>query len=317
MGSPGNPSYQEQFGISSSPLGGTGVAQPSVAELELEAQKALARAMNPNAYAAQGNPSEWVAPNVEPEIERWKKLYGESENEKGQARRREAELTEAFNGLMTQFEALQAQTPPQQWQPQAPPQYGQMPYGQQQPFSNPFDSIKDDDYLDGKTFKNLVESTIAPALAFTAQQAQQSAQRSAALEQQLMAQVKASAGIDKIDEFRISSKNPWINRLPYGERISAIKALKAAETPFQQVTPQQAQAHTESQNRIVNKLTYIEGGNPNVPDATEAALEAAKQRDWAMAMQLPMDTGERAKALRAFATKYNMNFGQNPSDLAR
>jgi len=67
----------------------------------------------------------------------------------------------------------------------------------------------------------------------------------------------------------------------------------------------------------MNKITYIDGSNPNVPDQTEAAIEAAKQRDWAIAMQLPSDTGERAKAIRAFGAKYNINLGQHPSDLAR
>jgi len=314
MGPQGNPTYEQQFGQTTAPLGSVGVTQPSLAELEIQAQQALARAINPNAYIQQ-NPNEqpFSVPS-DNEVEKWKRLYGQSENEKGEARRREQELTEAFNGLMGQFEQLQANTQQRSWSPQMPPQnFGpQVPYGQTQ---NPFDKISDDEFMQGRQVKDLIEQHIAPPLAAAFQQSQESAQRIAQLERALLNQARATSGISKLDEFRLAAKNPWLNNLPEGQRLAAISSLKQAEVPLPQVQSPQVQA--ETQNRIMNKITYIEGSNPNVPDATEAAVEAAKQRDYALAMAMPAETGERARALRAVATKYNMNIGQNPSDLAR
>jgi len=315
MGPQGNPTYEQQFGISSAPLGGTGITQPTIAELEIQAQQALARATNPTLYAGQTNyaPNEYQ-PDSLAEAEKWRKLYGQSENEKGEARRREQELTEAFNGLMGQFEQLQANTQQRSWSPQMPPQNFGPPasYGQTQ---NPFDKISDDEFMQGKQVKDLIEQHIAPPLAAAYQQSQESAQRIAQLERALLNQARATSGISKLDEFRLSAKNPWLNNLPEAQRLAAISSLKQAEVPQPQVQPPQVQA--ETQNRIMNKITYIEGSNPNVADQTEAAIEAAKQRDWAIAMQEPAETGARAKAIRAVANKYGYNLGQNPSDLAR
>jgi hypothetical protein len=140
----------------------------------------------------------------------------------------------------------------------------------------------------------------------------------AQLEQQMAAQARSTAGITKLDEFRLAGKNPWINRLPAGERLAALQALKTAEAPAPMTNsgPQPSVA-SETQQRILNKVTYIEGSNPTVPDQTEAAVEAAKQRDFALAMNENLETGARARALRTFANKYGLNLGHSPSDLGR
>jgi hypothetical protein len=249
------------------------------------------------------------------ELQKFQKLYGDSENEKGQLRKNQQELMDAFNGLMAQHEAMQANLnqPRQQWN--APPP--QMPFGQPQ-FGNPFENIPDGDFVDGKTVKGLIEQTTAQALSFIAGQNQDAANRVAQLEQQLALQARANAGVSKFDEYRIAAKNPWLNRLPFGERLAAIQSLKANEAPQNIAQPQVApQVATDSQQRILNRVTYIEGNNPNVPDQTEAALEAAKQRDYAIVMQANQETGERARLFRQFASKYGLNLGQNPSDLSR
>lgn len=322
-GNQGNPSYQEQFGMTSAPLGTTGAPpQPSIAQLEIEAQQALARATDPAGYANQMFGQSHASPDLatmQAELERFKKLYGDSENEKGQARKREAELMEAFTGLMTQYESLQASPQaPQSWAvPQSPfaPQYApQVPQ-----FSDPFEGVPEGDFVDGKTVRTVVEKAVGQTTAYMAGQVQQALMRANQLEQQLAAQARTGAGITKLDEFRITGKNPWINKLPYGERLSAIQALKVAEAPAQAPTngTQAPQAPSEVQHRIINRLTHIEGGNPMVPDQTEAALEAAKQRDYAMAMSFSAETGERAKALRMFGAKYGIPLGQGGSDLSR
>jgi hypothetical protein len=326
MGSNGNPTYEEQFGTTSAPLGSVGVTQPSIAELEIQAQQALARATNPLAFAQQGEPQ--VQQPAEPnEVEKWKQLYGQSENEKGLARKREADLMEAFNGLMAQYESLQAnvQQPQQAWVPQGPPNpFGQAPYGMPMPqFQDPFEGVNESEFLDGKTARNVIERAVGQMAAFNAGQAQQAMNRVSQLERQLIQQARANAGISKLDEFRIGAKNPWLNGLPEGQRLAAIQSLKAAETAAQptngngNLQGQPNPGPAESQNRILNRVTYIEGNTPNVQDQTEAALEAARQRDYAIAMNAPAETGERARMLRAFANKHGLNIGQNPSDLAR
>jgi hypothetical protein len=321
MGSNGNPTYEEQFGTTSAPLGSVGVTQPTLAELELEAQKALARAINPLGYAGQGQPQDYAPnPDFNVELEKFKKLYGESENEKGQLRKNQQELMEAFNGLMAQYEALQASPQPQQWSPQVMPnQFGPMPYGPAQPqFADPFEGVQDADYVDGKTMRNVVERAVGQATAFAVGQAQQALQRQSILEQKLAQQARAASGISKLDEYRLAAKNPWLNQLPDAQRFAAIQSLKAAEgVAAPQAPAVQAPQQNDSQSRILNRVTYIEGSNPTVPDQTEAALEAAKQRDYAIVMSANAEDGTRARLFRQFGVKYGLSIGQAPSDLAR
>lgn len=320
MGSVGNPSYQEQFGITSAELGTTGAPpQPTLAELELEADRAYHRALNPAGYVDMAQPQAQPNHDVAAELAKFQKLYGDSENEKGSLRKTNAELTEAFNGLMAQFEAIQAsQRQPQPgWGPQPapsyPPRYGMPP-------NDPFEGIGDDDVIQGKQVKGLIERTIAPALGAAFEQAQAAQERAAALERQMLAQAKASAGITPIDEYRILSKNPWLRSIPEAQRYQAIASLKQSE---QLQTPQQtpftqppANTTAESQTRILNRTTYIEGAPPQVEDTSAAALEAARQRDFAKAMALPDFDGSRARALRALSDKYGLGWGKG-TDLAR
>lgn len=327
MGTQGDPTYAEQFGITSAPLGSVGYRPPSMAELELEAQKALARAQAEAVAAQNANRPEDPFNTIPDEAERYKKLYGDSENEKGQLRKNQQELMEAFNGLMAQYEALSANgQPQQQWQPgpqQSAPQYGP-PQGfspQPQYQTDPFAAFGDDDVIQGKQLKELFERTVTPAYQYLAMQTQQANARSTALEARLLKQVKETSGLTAVNEFRITARNPWVRDLQPAQRVQALASLHQAElanqpTPVPQA-PAQIPAPTDAQQRILNRVTYVEGNVPNVPDSSEAALEAAKQRDYAKVMAAPSDTGERAKMFRAFAAKYGINsVGQNPSDIA-
>lgn len=327
MGTQGDPSYQEQFGITSAPLGTVGYKPPSMAELELEAVKALAKVQAEAAVAHHAGqvPDPFGAGPID-ETERFKKLYGDSENEKGALRKNQQDLMEAFNGLMAQYEALQAANQQPQWQQappqQAAPQYGPpQGYGPPQHYQDPFAGIGDDDVVQGKQIKDLIERTLAPAMGNLFAQTQQAVARTAALEQRLLKQVKESSGITPVDEFRITARNPWVRDLNPAQRVQAIASLRQAELAHQPPPapqqPPQIPAPTDSQQRIMQKQTFIEGATPNVPDSSEAALEAAKQRDYAKVMAAPSDTGERAKMFRAFAAKYGItSVGQNPSDIA-
>ena len=321
MGSQTAPTYQEQFGITSAPLGTTGYTPTSIAALELEAAKALARAQAEAVAAQQANrPADPFAANTADEAEKFRQLYGNSENEKGALRKREAELMEAFNGLMAQHEALQQRmTQPQQYGQGTPnpPQFAQPQ--QYVPQIDPFAGIGDDDVIQGKQVKDLVYRHIAPEMFNLQNLTQQAMQRTADLEARLVKQAKETVGLTPVDEYRLMGKNPWLRNLPPASRTEALAGLRQAELNLAPQPQPQAQlpVATEPQQRILNRLTYVEGSVPNVPDTSQAALEAAKQRDYAMAMLANADTGERAKMLRAWALKYGERaIGQPPSDIA-
>ena len=321
QGPRGDSTYEEQFGVTSAPLGTVGYKPPSMAELELDAAKALARAQAEAVAAQSGHPADPFNTPAD-ELEKYKKLYGTSENEKGQLRKSQAELMEAFNGLMAQFEALQAngQQQPQPVSPQFAPQFGPpQGFAPQPQYSDPFAGFGDDDVIQGKQIKELFDRTVTPAYQYLASQTQQAMARSAALEQRLMKQVKETSGITAVDEFRLTARNPWVRELAPAQRVQALASLRAAEAAI--APPPQAPAQippaTDGQQRILNRLTYVEGSLPNVPDSSEAALEAAKQRDYAKVMMAPSDTGERAKMFRAWAAKYGIpGVGVTPSDIA-
>jgi hypothetical protein len=326
MGSQTDPTYQEQFGITSAPLGTTGYKPPSMAELELEAIKAMAR-VQAEAVASQdaNRIHDPFAPGAGDELEKFKKLYGASENEKGQLRKSQQELMEAFNGLMAQYEGLQSNANQPQWQPGMQPnapQFGPpQGFAPQPQYGDPFAGFGDDDVIQGKQIKELFDRTVTPAYQYLAAQTQQAMARSAALEQRLLKQVKETSGITPVDEFRLIARNPWVRELAPAQRVQALASLMAAEVATQPVpqpqAPPQIPPVTEGQQRILNKLTYVEGATPQVPDSSEAALEAAKQRDYAKVMMTPQETGERAKMFRAWASKYGVtSIGQAPSDIA-
>lgn len=329
MGSQGDPSYAEQFGISSAPLGSPGYQEPSPAELEQKAALAfeIAKAEAVAAREANRKPDPFNTPE---ELEHWKKLYGESENEKGALRKSYQEIQEAFNGLMAQYQDLQysaPQAPPQQpqWQPgpQAPPpmQAGPLPgYAPPQHYPDPFEGISDDDVIQGRQFKQFTQRVIEPAFQALLHQNQAALQRTAYLESQMLKQAKLNAGITPMEELRLMGKHPWLKSLPEANRLAALAGMRAQEAANAppSVVAAQPPIVTETQNRILNKVTYVEGAQPQVnTDNSEAAIEAAKLRDYAKAMAAPSDTGERAAMLRAWAAKYGVKaIGYQPSDLA-
>lgn len=320
MGSPTDPTYAEQFGITSAPLGTTGYKPPTMAELELEAQKAMAKVAAEASAIHNANSQ----PDVfsDDEATHFKKLYGQSENEKGALRKSQQELMEAFNGLMAQYEALQANAGQPAWQPSSPaPQYGRQPFVPQQPmYTSPLANLGDDDVVQGKQIKEILEREIGPAFGALLQQNQEAMARMAQLEGRIVKQTKEASGLTPMDEFRLIGKNPWVRDLAPAARAQALASLRQAELATQAPPPVIAAptipAPNDTQQRIVNKMTFVEGSRPSVPDSTEAALEAAKQRDYAKVLAAPAETGERAKLFRLWAHKYGVPIAHPPSDIA-
>lgn len=326
MGTHGNPTYEEQFGVTNAPTGETPFGpQPSIAELELAARQAEARALDPMGYM-QGPPQlpqGGDLATLQAQLDEFKHKYGASENEKGEIRRQHAELMEAFNGLMSQYQALQSGPGPQSWNSPSPvPQYETPQYTA--PAGNPFEGVGDDDVVQGKQVKQIIAAVAQDFMALR-QQTQSAVQRQAQLERQLAAQAKASSGITPVDEWRLLAKNPWLQGLPDANRLAAMQALRQAEKAAQPPAPTPPAPQTAAtQDRILSKVTYVEGSRPNVPDNSEAAINAAYERDYAKVMALPVDPDNvprgqmhRADGLRWLAQKYNLNFAKPPSDLAR
>lgn len=324
MGTNGNPSYEEQWGITAAAPGELPFQQKSLAELELEAEQAHARALDPNAH---GRPAlNLPTDDEDTDLAKFKKLYGDSENEKGELRRQNAELAEALDALANQIDSLTQQPPnpygaqgPQQPYPQYP-QYGTpptYPYNTQPQYNtgrNRLDEIKDEDYINGQQLKELIAENIAPAFQVAWQEAQQAKAMAAQMARAAAEAQRASSGLTKTDEILLMGKNKWLRALPEAQRLEAMKALKAQQASGTNGKPATSSDKTE---RIVNKLTYIEGGTPQTVESSQAALESAFNRDVAKAMSLPAETGARARALREISKKYNMDFAKPPSDLTR
>ena len=335
MGSPLTPTYAEQFGMTSAPLGQVAYqGGPSPAELEIEAEKALEIAKAEAVRARDQN----KAPdpfNTTDDLEHWKKLLGKSENEKGALRKQNAEMAEVVQGLMAQFQEFQAtqQMPPAgpQWQGPQPPmqqQFGNQPGYGFNPYEDPFDNASDEDLLSVKQLKKFAGRVFGPAMFEIQNQVQASQARAEALEQQIRRQAKLVAGISPMEEIRLQGKYPWVKWIPETQKLTALLGLKQAEgamasTNGSALAEAEREAPlppppTETQRRILDKVTYVEGSrSADVPDTSEAALEAAKMRDYAKVLAAPLDTGEQAKLFRAFARKYNISgLAPLPSDLS-
>ena len=330
MGTNGNPTYAEQYGVTATAPGDNPFGpQPSLAELELQAKIAETRAMNPMAFneaQLQLNFGQ-NSPDIEAlqrELAEYRHKYGQSENEKGEIRRKVIELEESFAGLMAQHQALQTVSPVQSWDAQQGSQF--QPQPQYQPPHDPFENIGDDDVVQGKNVKQLA-NIFGSAFYGLKQQNDTAMARQANLERQLANQAKINSGITPTEEWRLMGKNPWLANLPEPNKLAAMQALKKSEAitlPQQVVQQEVANQVVAAQDRILRPLTHIEGSRPQISDNTQAALDAAYQRDLAKVMTLPIDPdsvgkGEmyRAQGLRWLSQKYNMNFAKAPSDLAR
>jgi hypothetical protein len=306
----GAPTEAQRWGLTSQPQGQS-EGDPSMAQLEIQAD--IAR-QNAAAMALQSlNPGQ--LPQGGDDAAHWRKLYGDSENAKGELR---AQLERAEQEKAAQVETMNQLLLAMQQGSQRPgfgPAYqGQMQGVQQpiygpggfnaQPF-DPFEGKSDDDLYSVKDAKRLLGEMISPAL-----QAMQM-QTMAALDRQNAAARRAAANITPLEEFTLTRENPWVNGLQSeSQRIDALASIKRARSTTQP-SPQATQANQAAQAApIVRRMTTVEQGTQQAPDYTGNAVDSAYQRDFAAAMKLSVETGAQAKALRAVAEKYNIPIGR-------
>jgi hypothetical protein len=290
----------------------------SPAELELQAQQAqyaaVMQSVNPQ---GQYDPTQVDVANIRGELDHFKQLYGQSENEKGELRRKVQELLETTNAMMAQYQQAQAQqfVAPQQspmaYPPPVAPQYG---YG---PPRDPLADIRDEDMVYGKDVRKLFANEVIPAVQTLAMQNMQLQQQQQQMRQQLMDSSKRAAGITPTDEMRLRQRHPWIAP----DNIAAMETMLRMERqqqpgvqppmlPPQQMAPQAppSAAPAMPQN-VLRRVTFVENTQPQSADLTQDALTTAFNRDMAQAMGLQDD--KKASAMRQIAAKYGYKLGDN------
>ena len=248
----------------------------------------------------------------------FKKLYGDSENEKGDLRRRVDELTQQQERTLEMLS--HAQTAPQQPFAQQPPVYPQptsYPHNVTAP-NAPTQTQAPMNFLTGEyadeALAKDVQSTLQDVFAPAFQQLEgQNAQLRSLVEQQAQAQYQATkeqAGITRFKELQLITKYPVLQTMQESpQKLAFMQSLLANEqatatpgngTPAQ-APPTAAQAVTE---RVVRRVTHVEPSQARTSEPVDKAAEF--RREMAEAQRKDFGTGERARAMRAVFTKYGI-----------
>lgn len=234
----------------------------------------------------------------------WKKMYGQSENEKGEIRRAVADEVAQLKAELAAMRATMPQQPGQPY-PGATPGYPAQPqYGPQQPQyaqqgqqpqlpETYFPDKEEGDYVEVKDVDRLVAQAIAPAvLQLNAQQQ--------ALYQQQMAAMKNAAGITPVVEQKLLAECPWMQQLPDGPaKVQAMQDYMKQRTQQQQPrqpAPQQAQVNPEQ--AAARRVTYIESGQAAKSTESEVPLGQRIMQEYAQA--------RNAAEKKAVLMKYGM-----------
>jgi hypothetical protein len=303
----GAPTEAQTWGLTSQPHGGSDTGNPSVAQLELQAD--IARQIAASQALQSLNATQLPSQDLENEIGRWKKAYGDGENEKGELRR---QLEETKAAQMAQTDLLNQILASASQQPAFNPSYNpQFPFPA--PFQtpaipapyDPFQGKTEEELISVKDFRTVLSNELSPVLHAMQMQTMQM------MDKQTAAAKRSASGITPLDEFQIARENPWVQGLQTEtQRIDAVAALKKARaTTTQQAQGVQAQT-VQATAPILRRLTATEQVQSQTPDLTSDALTTAFQRDLAAANQLSDEHGKRAQAMRQIAAKYNIPVGK-------
>ena len=112
----------------------------------------------------------------------------------------------------------------------------------------------------------MVKSAIAPAVYQLWQQQQQ--QQSEFFNQQKMAM-----GITPQIEQQLSATYQWINHLPHGEKLQAMKQLMSQQGQEEPKRPQPKQTMVSPEQAAARRVTYIESGQKSKPSESEIPLQ--------------------------------------------
>lgn len=259
--------------------------------------QAMPTRLNPPEDNVVINPQEPTTnlPYQPDETDHWKKLYGDSENAKGELRReiaaRDAQLAQINAELAALRVAQNAsstgytrQSVPTAAQPAAP-----IP----------------DTFFPGKTKEELVEvgevDSMLTTVAIAFQQQQQALQ---ALQAAQLGAQKHAVGITPAVEQKLVSENPWLSNMPEGlAKVQAMQTLinrQAQQEAGPQPAPRSAQVNPAQ--AAARRVTYIESGN--APSAAQGEGVPLQQR---VAQELAEARAKGgANAMRAVLMKYGM-----------
>jgi hypothetical protein len=229
----------------------------------------------------------------------FKKMYGDSENEKGEWRRTATEAMQQLEQLKAELGSMRAAyaQPPQAPVYQPP----QMQYAQpQMPQAQPQPQVQfPDTYFPGKAEGDFLEPSDVDSVFQRVDAAVQNLQQQGfALYQQQLQFMKTQAGIDPQTEQRIASQHPWIAQMPEGPaKVQAMQKMvqvEQAKPPARPTAPTPVKVSPEQ--AAARRVTYIE--NNQQKSHTEAEIPV--QQRVAQEMAAAKTAFEKRKVLEKY-----------------
>lgn len=236
--------------------------------------------LGPSVYVPeqQFNPQTHQMPEQQVPLEQdWKRLYGQSENEKGELRRE-------VNTLREEVAAMRSAWNPQaQYQPAyATPTYTypQPQWQAQQTQTAPqvpvtfFEGKEDGEVVEVGEVNRLMRETVAPAVwQLYTQQLE--------MQKQQIAMQKLAAGISLAVEQKLLTSRPWLANVPDGfPRIQAMQEILKQEANQQGVPTPQPPTNIPPHQAAVRRVTYVEPGTGQTSAPVMDPNERFKQ-EWA------------------------------------
>lgn len=252
----------------------------------------------------------------------FQRLYGQSENEKGELRRALQAQMEANAQLLAQVAASRPPvTPPQFYnnpsvsQPQYSNQYANVAPQPQVSYNPPARILNkaDDEMLLAGDVESVLREKVAPVFIGLQQQLDTMGAQNAHLASQLYESEKARRGITPQVETTVLQANPWISQI--SDPTTYLNALTAQATTMHNAAlvaraqaPQVPQVHGQGQvhspNPTLRRLTYTErgGGAENSHQATDPRQEFDRQWQEIMSTTQYGSSDRRTKLERLLAT---------------
>lgn len=220
-----------------------------------------------------------VAPApVEDDIDHWKRLYGQSENEKGELRQNmQSEIAQMRNELA----GMRAAIPQQYNQPAATGQYQpvQQPTQAAQLPETFFPNRGENDIVEIKDVDEMLKTLVAPAVMQLNQQQQ-------ALQAQAAQQAKAAAGITPSIEQKLAAECPWITQVPDGQaRIEAMRGIMQTR-PSQGLPAQPQSVQVSPEQAAARRVTYVESGKAVTSSEGEVPIQQQIAQEYGAARNL-------------------------------
>ncbi len=251
------------------------------------------------------------APQPQQEPQDFQRLYGQSENEKGELRKELAARMDELTAIKLETAAGSVQLP-QFFN--ALPQQAQQPQPQAQPQFNPSQSPRIVQKADGEPMfaedvEEVLRTNVAPAIFQMQQQVQFSQAQVAEANKRLFEVEKSRLNISAQEERMFVAQNPWLQNVQdpnaYLQALGSLKQRSVAEAKAQAAqqpapaTPTPVQ--TPQQQQMVRQRTFVETSNQSAGPVQSDSVNTNPQRQfaqaWAESLTLPFGP-ERATAQR-------------------